>query len=344
MRFRRSTRILTRPQDFKGLSIIKMTRGGFVYRWTDLPRVFFVFLGVGTMIQKRKIKEKIIEWIFLLNGLLVVAALLGIFILLFANALPAFKEVKWTQFLFTSVWIPESMFEAKYGILSMVVSTLMVTVGSLVISVPLGIGTAAYLTDVADPKIREIAKPIVEILAGVPSVVIGFLGIVLVGPFIAKITGTYHGLNALNGCILLAVMSLPTIISLSEDALMSVPKSYTFASLALGANRWQTLMRIKIPAASSGILAACMLGMGRAIGETMTVLMATGNAPAFPKGFLDSIQTMTATIAIELGEVAYYTTHFYALFAVGLVLFVFTFLINMISDIALHKYEKVNRE
>ena len=180
-------------------------------------------------------------------------------------------------------------------------------------------------------------------LAGIPSVVIGFLGIVLVGPLIAKVFGLYSGLNALNGSLLLAVMALPTIISISEDALNNVPQAYDQASLALGATKWQTVIRVKIPAALSGIIAACMLGMGRAIGETMTVLMATGCAPAMPESFLESVRTLTSSIAIELGEVAYNTTHYYALFAIGLVLFVVTFMINLISDIILHRYEKVRR-
>jgi phosphate transport system permease protein len=210
----------------------------------------------------------------------------------------------------------------------------------LVIAVPIGIGVAAYLSDVAHWKVREIVKPVIEILAGIPSVVIGFLGIVLFGPIIAKIFGQSNGLNAVNGSFLLSIMALPTIISIAEDSLNAVPRAYSEASLALGANKWQTLIRVKIPAALSGIIAAVMLGMGRAIGETMTVLMATGNAPAFPKNFLSSIRTMTATIAIELGEVPYFTTHYYALFAIGLVLFLITFLVNLAADLILHKYQE----
>lgn len=290
--------------------------------------------------RRGRIKEKLIEFFFLMNGLVVVASLISIFILLFKNAVPAFGEISIREFLMTSRWNPESYYQATYGILAMVASTFMATIGALVIAVPLGIGTAAYLSDVASPRVREIAKPVVEILAGIPSVVIGFLGIVLVGPLIAKVTGRYNGLNAINGSVLLAVMALPTIISLSEDALGSVPAAFRQASLALGANHWQTLIFVRIPAASSGILAACMLGMGRAIGETMTVLMATGNAPAMPTSFFDSIRTMTATIAIELGEVAYDTTHYYALFAIGLVLFVITFIINLIADVVLENYKK----
>ncbi|MDD3905726.1 MAG: phosphate ABC transporter permease subunit PstC [Candidatus Omnitrophica bacterium] len=294
------------------------------------------------MSRHNNFKEKLIHGLFFFNGLLVILVLAGIFALLVANALPAFKEIRVGQFLFSAAWNPTATFTApSYGILSMLVSTLMVSAGALIIAVPLGIAAAAYLSDVASKRVREIAKPIVEILAGVPSVIIGFLGIVLVGPIIARIFHLSNGLNALNGSILLAIMALPTIISLSEDALNGVPKSFQEASLALGATHWQTLVRVKIPAALSGIIAASMLGMGRAIGETMTVLMATGCAIAMPKSFLQSVQTMTATIAIELGEVPYNTTHYYALFGIGLVLFIITFIVNMISDIVLHRYQRV---
>ncbi|MDD4202285.1 MAG: phosphate ABC transporter permease subunit PstC [Candidatus Omnitrophica bacterium] len=288
-----------------------------------------------------KIKDKLIFFFFLLSGLIVVMLLAGIFYLLGSTSIHAFKEISLKQFFFSDNWNPNAYGEPSYGIVSMIVSTFMVTIGSLVIAVPLGIGTAAYLSDIASEKVREIVKPVIEILAAIPSVVIGFLGIVLIGPIVAKIFHIQSGLNAVNGSILLAVMALPTIISLSEDALTAVPNTYTEASLALGATKWQTLVKVKIPAALSGILASCMLGMGRAVGETMTVLMATGCAPAMPHSFLDSVRTLTSSIAIELGEVAYFSTHYYALFAVGLVLFIITFIINLASDIILHNYQKV---
>ena len=246
-----------------------------------------------------RLKESIIRAFFFTNGVLVIAILFGIFIFLLYTSFPAFKEIDIKEFFTGKNWDPTSPVKEEYGILSMIASTFMVTLGALIIAVPLGIGVASYLSDVAHWKVREIIKPIIEILAGIPSVVIGFLGIVLFGPVIAKVFGLSNGLNAVNGSILLAIMSLPTIISISEDSLNAVPRSYSEASLALGASRWQTLIRVKIPAALSGISAAVMLGMGRAIGETMTVLMATGNAPAFPNGFLSSIRTMTANIAIE---------------------------------------------
>jgi len=287
-----------------------------------------------------RLKESAIKAFFFTNGILAVLVLIGIFGLLLFTSIPSFREINIIQFFSGKNWNPTSPVKAEYGIFSMIVSTLMVTFCALVIAIPVGIGAAAYLSDVANWRVREIIKPIVEILAGIPSVVIGFLGIVLFGPAIAKVFNLSHGLNALNGSILLAIMALPTIISISEDSLNAVPRAYSEASLALGASRWQTLIRVKIPAALSGIIASVMLGMGRAIGETMTVLMVTGNARAFPKGFLSSIRTMTADIAIELGEVPYYTTHYYALFAIGLVLFIMTFVINLASDIILSKYQE----
>jgi phosphate transport system permease protein len=294
-------------------------------------------------IRSQRLKEKLIEKFFLLNGVLAILILGGIFALLFFKAFPAFQELGIIEFFGSAVWNPTSYSKVQYGILSQINSSLMVTLGALLIAIPLGVACAAFLSDIASPKMREILKPAIEILAAIPSVVIGFLGIVLVNPMISKVFGVSHGLTALNGSILLAIMSLPTIISLSEDALRAVPRSYKEASLALGASRWQTLVRVSVPAALSGIIASIMLGMGRAIGETMTVLMATGNAPALTFNFLEAIQTMTATIAIELGEVPYNTTHYYALFVIGLVLFAMTFVVNLISDLILQKYQEVER-
>ena len=294
-------------------------------------------------IRGQRVKEKLIEKFFLLNGVLAILILGGIFALLFFKAYPAFQELGIIEFFGGAVWNPTSYSKVQYGILSLINSSLMVTLGALLIAIPLGVACAAFLSHIASPRMREILKPAIEVLAAIPSVVVGFLGIVLVNPMISRVFGVSHGLTALNGSILLAIMSLPTIISLSEDALRAVPRSYKEASLALGASRWQTLVRVSVPAALSGIIASIMLGMGRAIGETMTVLMATGNAPALTFNFLEAIQTMTATIAIELGEVPYNTTHYYALFVIGLVLFAMTFLVNLISDLILQKYQEVER-
>jgi phosphate transport system permease protein len=293
--------------------------------------------------QTGRLKEIFIEKFFFINGLLAIFILLSIFSLLFVKGLPAIKELGWRSFFGSAVWNPNAYSAPQYGILSLITSTLMVSFGALVIAVPLGVACAAFISQVASSRIREVLKPAVEVLAGIPSVVVGFLGIILVNPLIAKVFGISNGLNALNGSILLAIMSLPTIISLSEDALRAVPKTYKEASMALGANDWQTLIRVLVPSALSGIIASIMLGMGRAIGETMTVLMATGNAPALTFNFLNAVQTMTSTIAIELGEVPYNTTHYYALFVIGLVLFIMTFVVNLVSDIILQKYQQVER-
>ena len=295
------------------------------------------------LVRSRKLKEVLIEKFFLLNGMMAILILGGIFALLFVQAYPAFRELGFGEFFGGVIWNPTSYEKARYGILAQIVSTLMVTFGALVIAVPLGVATAAYLSELASPRVREILKPTIEVLAAIPSVVVGFLGIVLVNPIISRVFGVSHGLNALNGAVLLAIMSLPTIVSLSEDALKAVPRSYKEASLALGATRWQTLVRVSLPSALSGVIASIMLGMGRAIGETMTVLMATGNAPALTFNFLEAIQTMTATIAIELGEVPYNSTHYFSLFVIGLVLFAMTFVVNLISDLFLQKYQEVER-
>jgi phosphate transport system permease protein len=290
--------------------------------------------------ELRNIKESAVKAFFFLNGIIAVLVLIGIFALLLYSAVPAFREINLKEFLFGTLWDPTSPLRASYGILSQIVSSFLVTLGAMVLAVPIGLAVAAYLSDVAHWRVREIVKPVVEILAGIPSVVIGFLGIVILSPALGKFTGQSHGLNALNGSILLAIMSLPTIISISEDSLSAVPHSYFEGSLALGGSRWQTLLRVKFPAALSGIIAAVMLGMGRAIGETMTVLMATGNARSFPHGFLESVRTLTSNVAIELGEVPYFTTHYYALFAIGLVLFILTFLVNLAADVVLRKYQE----
>lgn len=246
-------------------------------------------------------------------------------------ATPPPSPEPWGDFLAAARWNPAGS-TALWGVGSMVGSTLLVTTISLLIAGPVGVGAAAWLAFVAPRSVREVLKPVIEVLAAVPSVVVGFIGIVAVGPLIAGTFGVPSGLGALNGGILLAVMSLPTIVSLTEDAIGAVPRDYVQASLALGADRWQTLVRVVLPAARSGIVAALMLGMGRAIGETMTVLMACGNAIAVPDSIFDPVRTLTATIAIELGEVPHGSRHYFMLFAVGAVLFLLTLGVNLASE------------
>ena len=292
--------------------------------------------------MKLAVREKIdslAKMLFKTTGLLVIAILAGIFFMLLWNSFAFFLKVKPLDFITGTQWNPSGG-HASYGILPLLVSTCLVTLGAMAIAIPLGIGTAAFLSEYAGKKLKNVLKPAIEMLAAVPSVAIGFLGIVILGPGIAQLTGQPNGLNALNGAILLAVMALPTIITVTEDALNGVPQSYREASYGVAANKWQTLIRVTIPAAAPGILAAVMLGVGRAIGETMTVLMATGNASAFPKGFFHSVRTITATIAIEMGEVPYQTTHYYALFAIAAVLFLITLLVNLTGEHFVNKFRK----
>lgn len=291
-------------------------------------------------LKGREFVNHLFRYIFQFFGLSTIAILAGIFLMLLYNSLAFFLEIKPLDFLTQTQWNPGYSKTANYGILPLLVSTLLVTTGAMIIAIPLGIFTAAFLSEVAGKKLQNILKPLIEMLAAIPSVAVGFLGIVVVGPFIAKLFHLSNGLNALNGAILLAVMSLPTIITVAEDAIHGVPNTYKEASYALGANRWNTLFRVVIPAASPGLIAAVMLGVGRAIGETMTVLMATGNAAAFPRGFFDSIRTITATIAIEMGEVPYQTTHYFALFAIAVVLFLITLLINIIAEFFVGRIRK----
>lgn len=286
------------------------------------------------------LKEKCIKYLFMVCGLLSILILFGIFYLLLTNSLPAIGQVGLRAFFSKGYWNPTAFGESQYSIWNLIKGTFMVGAGSLVIAVPLGVGCAAYLAEIASAREREIFKPVIEILAGIPSVVLGFLGLVLLAPLISRLFNIPTGINALNGSVLVGIMALPTVITLAEDAISSVPQHYKHASLALGATRWQTLRKVILPAALSGIIAASMLGMGRAIGETMTVLMATGNALADPSSFLDSVRTLSANIAIEMGEVPMGSVHFHALFFVGLVLFFITFAINLIADFFFQHYRK----
>lgn len=282
-------------------------------------------------IKKRELTDWLFRQIFKAAGFVTIALLGGIFVMLLYNSFAFFLDVKPMDFFTGSQWNPDNV-KSTYGIGPLLVSTGLVTLGSMLIAIPLGIFTAAFLSELAHPNVKTFLKPIIEMLAAIPSVTIGFLGIVLVGPGIANLFGIQNGLNAFNGSILLAVMALPTIITISEDAINAIPKTHREASYALGANKWQTLFKVVLPAAMPGLIAAVLLGLGRALGETMTVLMATGNAAVMPHGFLDAVRTITATIAIEMGEVPYQTTHYFALFAIAMVLFLITLTINLVGE------------
>lgn len=286
--------------------------------------------------KEREQIDTLFKIIFKATGLITIALLAGIFLMLFSNSVLFFLKISPVDFFTGSQWDPET----KYSIWPLLVSTSLVALGSMLIAVPLGILTAAFLSELAPKKLQMFLKPIIEMLAAIPSVAIGFLGIVLVGPGLAHLFGIQNGLNALNGSILLAIMAMPTIVTISEDAINAVPKLHREASYALGANKWETLFKVTLPAALPGLIAAVMLGLGRALGETMTVLMATGNAAAIPKGFLDSVRTITATIAIEMGEVPYQTTHYFALFAIAALLFIITLIVNLLGEYFANRLRK----
>lgn len=233
------------------------------------------------------------------------------------------------QFISQKEWFPTAQPAAQLGVLPLILGTLWVSFGAILIALPLGLATSIYLAEITRPKIRNILKPLIELLAGIPSVVYGFFGLVIIVPGIQKIFDLPVGETALAGSIVLGIMALPTIITISEDAIRTTPKAMKEASLALGANKWQTIYRVIIPYSGSGITAAAILGIGRAIGETMAVLMVTGNAAVIPHSFLEPVRTIPATIAAELGEAPQGGLHYKSLFALGCILFIITMVINL---------------
>lgn len=293
----------------------------------------------------------LLEKAFMLAGMLTIIILLLILGFLLQNSWPAVQEVGIAEFLSGQRWMPSSP-EPGFGALPLILSSLFVTAGALIMGIPWAVASAIYLGEVAPVKIREILKPVIEVLEIFPSVVLGFIALVVLGPILADVFNLSSGLIGLSGAIILAIMTLPTIISISEDALKSVPGEFKEASAALGATRWETVRYVSLPAASSGIVAAIMLGFGRAVGETMAVLMAIGNALDMPlkeimgiplPTLMQSMRTLTATIAIEGSDVPWGSTHYHALFVIGLILFVITFAVNLVSDIMLSRFQEVNR-
>ncbi|MHC5083374.1 MAG: phosphate ABC transporter permease subunit PstC [Planctomycetota bacterium] len=259
----------------------------------------------------------------------------------FAETLSRIKE-----FLFSTAWYPAREHSPEYGALAIIVGSLYVTICALVIAVPIGLLAAIFLSDIAPFGLRQFFKPIIEILAAIPSVAYGVFAVMVVAPWMQNKLGFSTGTNALNASLILSFMALPTIISVAEDALSAVGREIREASYGLGATRAETMIKIILPAAHSGIIAAVILGMMRAIGETMVVWMASGNSSRIPSPWWDlsqSVRTMTATIAGELGEVPKDTDHYYVLFAIGLLLLLFTFALNMISEFFMTRFKKKTR-
>jgi phosphate transport system permease protein len=290
--------------------------------------------------SSRRIKETVIRYIFFLMALLSIAILGMILVFLVREGFPIFEEVSVKNFFFGTYWYPTAD-PPDFGILPLITASLMVTGLSAAISIPLGIMTAIYLAEIASPRIKEVAKPMVEMLASLPSVVIGFFGMVVVSPFLQDIFDIPTGLNLFNASLMLAFMSVPTITTISEDSIASVSPELKEASLALGATHWESILRVIIPASLSGLSTAVILGMSRAIGETMVVLMVAGGAAMIPGSVFDPCRPMPASIAAEMAEAPFRSEHYYALFAIGLVLFLFTLVFNFIADYISHKHRQV---
>jgi phosphate transport system permease protein len=284
-------------------------------------------------VWKERIIERSLQWTASLSILIVIC----IFIFIFKEAAPFAKHPGLKE-LFGTRWVPVSPLKESFGLVPLITGSIVVTVLAMLLTVPFGVGSAVYISELAAPAEREILKPFIEVLAGIPSVVIGFFGLVVLVPLVKRCFGLATGLTAFSGAVLLALMAIPTVTSISEDALRSVPRSYKEASLALGASRLRTIWRVTVPAALPGVMAAVMLGTGRVIGETMAVMMVTGNAAIITFWPFDSVRTMTATIAAEMGEVALGSDHYRALFCVGVVLLVATFALNMAAQKVLSKY------
>jgi len=291
-----------------------------------------------------KTKEKVIKNILLIFAFSSILFLTGIIIVLFKEGAPIFSKVGIQDFLFSSDWYP-TYDPPGYGILNLLAASIVVTIGAMFIAVPLGVASAVHISYILPKKYKNIVKPTIEMLAGVPSVIYGLFGMKILGPFLREIFDLPTGLTALTAMIMLGIMALPTVVSLAEDAITAVPKSFRDASLALGANRLETMIRVILPTASSGIVTAVILGMGRAIGETMTVLMVAGGASLFPSNILKPVRPMTATIAAEMGEAPVGSEHYQALFGIAIILFLITLVFNIFADIAQQRFkEKVSGE
>jgi phosphate transport system permease protein len=276
------------------------------------------------------------------SGVSAVIFVIAIFFFVFREAAPVLtsSHFKITQFLFSTEWYPTSVSHVRYGTLALLAGTVGVTLVAVVLAVPFGLGAAVFVSEFCGAKVKETLKIVIELLAAIPSVVWGFIGLTVMSRLIVKFTGAPVGVNMLNGGIILALMSVPIMVSIGEDALKAVPDSFREAGLALGATKWQLIYRVLLPAAKNGLLAAVLLGVGRAVGETMAVLMATGHAVQIPHSVLDSVRTLTANIAAELGEAPDGSDHYRVLFLTGVLLFTITFAVNLAADLVVKGIRK----
>ena len=292
------------------------------------------------MFMTRQTKEIIIKYVFFTFSLVSIIVLGLIVFSLFREGLPIFSKVSVKDFIFGMEWYP-TYDPPSFGIFPLIVGSLIVTILSTLIAVPLGVLAAIYISEIAPQNIKIVLKSVIELLAGLPSVVLGFFGMVIVAPWMQETFDLPTGLNIVNASVILALMAIPTISSISEDALYAVPREFKEASYALGATKFETIAKVILPSALSGISTAVMLGMARAIGETMVVLMVAGGAAAIPESLFDSVRPMPASIAAEMGETPFRSLHYQALFATGIVLFCLTLAFNLIADYVSHKFKQV---
>ena len=290
------------------------------------------------MFSIRKTKDIGMKYTLFGIGVSNIIIIFLIFLFIFFNGIKFFSEYPISKFLFGTKWISLSNY---FGLLPLLVGSFWVTLIALLISVPVGIFTAIYIAEYASPRMRTLLKITIETMSAVPSVVLGFLGLYVLSGVVKNIFNLNSGLTALSGGIMRAFMAIPTIVSIADDSLIALDKSYKEASLALGANKIETIVNVLLPAAFPGIFAGIMLGFGRIIGETLTVLMITGNSPILATTPLSPVRTLTATIAAEMGEVVNGSTHYYALFAIGLILFLISFITNSIADRFIQKSRKL---
>ena len=285
------------------------------------------------------VAEKAIELLIRICGISAIVFVFGIFFFVFREGAPALAKIDLGEFLTGGKWIPTSH-QPRYGVGALIVGTLSVTAVAMAIAVPFGLGAAVFVSEFCGKRTKETLKIVIELLAAIPSVVWGFIGLSVMSPLLIHGFHVPVGVNLFNGAILLALMSVPIMVSIGEDALKAVPDSYREAALALGATRWQTVWRVLVPAARNGLLAAVLLGVGRAIGETMAVLMATGHSIRIPESLFDPVCTLTATIAAELGETSKGSTHYQVLFLIGVLLFSITFVVNLAADLVVKGIRK----
>jgi len=286
--------------------------------------------------------EFAIEGLIGLCGISAILFILAIFFFIFREAAPVLFGGKFslTEFLTSIQWYPTSAVKVRYGVFALIVGTFGVTALAMLMAVPVGIGVAVFLSEFCAPKVRETLKIVVELLAAIPSVVWGFVGLTVMSRLLTRYFDAEVGVNMLNGAMILALMSIPIIVSIGEDALKAVPDTYREAASAMGATRWQLLWRVVLPAAKNGLLAAVLLGVGRAIGETMAVLMATGHAVQIPTSLMDPVRTLTANIAAELGEAPVGSDHYRVLFVTGVLLFIIAFAVNFTADLVVRGIRK----